>query len=167
LAIPVYGENYLETIIREEMPRYASYPPSVWEFYGLGKTARSQGDHPTAVDSFRRAIEDADRPGVDPRVQTHLQATLAHTLEFSNRHPEAIKVMERLKKSRIMPEDERIRFLIDLEICRAMAQSGGHPNIPEFDPTIFEIHRKARKRRLLLLFKPFLGLRSEARKRFW
>jgi len=136
LAVSAYADNYARRLTRETVPRLDDAPESARDLYRMGVTAHRKGDAATALEAFTQLVEEQQHG--DPDLLTHFMAYLALCQEENNKHPLAVETLYRLRALRSEPEAEEIRFLADLEIARLMAQCGGHPNIPDFDPTIFE-----------------------------
>lgn len=82
----------------------------------------------------------ANNGALDPSVRTFCLANMAYCMERMNRYREAIQALDRIRV--LNPEVSEVSFWTDYEIARAMADTGGHSLIPDFDPS--ENEKKAR-----------------------
>jgi hypothetical protein len=131
------AQNYLSELVSRDRGAVDQMPPDIREAYYEVRVSERESTPDDVAESYHSLILRAgDEIPVDSR--SYLQAYRALFLEIANRHPEAIDVMRDMIRERPEPEAAELRFLLHLEIARAMDDSGGHPLIAGFDPSIEE-----------------------------
>ncbi len=152
------AENYMDRMITNLRPGYEKLPEAIQPIYSVALRARKEQKSDTALEAFTNIAEivQRDAASIDPNIATYFLAQLALSQEVSNKYPLAMKTLEQIRQLRSEPEAEEIRYLADLERMRLMNQSGGHPDIPEFDPSIEEKEKQAK-----FLFETYSPYRQE------
>jgi hypothetical protein len=136
-ATSAWSANYAQRLFSETRPdlNALDVPDSIRSLYETALELRHDDDLPGSLEAYSRL---ADETTLDPALRTHFLAAKAYLSELNDQYSLAMKALRAIKELRPEPEAEPIRFLADLEIARAMADSGGHPSLPDFNPTIQE-----------------------------
>jgi len=122
----------LENLINTSRPDYTLLP---LEIVPLMKQAY-EADRGPNID-LELAIElygvVANNTTLDPSIRTFCLANMAYCMERTNRYTEAVRALDQIRT--LNTEANEVSFWTEYEIARAMADTGGHSLIPDFNPT--------------------------------
>jgi hypothetical protein len=147
------AENYLSELAASLRPESTdTWPPGLSEKYDEAHKAHSEGDNQSAYEIYLE-INTKWRGKLEPDLQTYFRAEEALSAERINRHELTLEILDEIKEDRLEPDEEEIRFLVELEAVRIMSQCGDSPVIPHFDPTMEQ--KEERYRALFRTYDPF------------
>lgn len=140
------------TIVMFPLPASGSLAVDISSRYGIVELLQLQpsdiADEYTTVwlnrstdyEAYRAQLQAwLERDDIDLEFRSLLMAHLAHDLQRSNEHPQAVQVLEELIELQTENPDREVSFIAAVEVASIMAASAGHSKIPNFDLSFQEI----------------------------